>query len=152
MSSIPSVESLLPVASSFQDGFIIKYVKPDMMSPIGMPSVQSLLDTSLYIPIGVSFQNGFIIKYVLKEEDLRAKLIRIMNENGDDEIDDDEEFEEKDFDEYCEQCLGHYSSKSTYACQNGDGLNFCCEVCMEGYEDDSDEEDDPVSVLDTPFN
>jgi hypothetical protein len=166
MSSIPSVQSLLPVASSFQDGFIIKYVKPDMMSPIGMPSVQSLLDTSLYIPIVVSFQNGFIIKYVLKEEDLqdlRAKLRRIMNENGvdeiDDDTDDDEEFEEKDYDSSCEQCLGQYSSKSKYVCQNGDGLNFCCENCMEEYEDDSDEEesdsdeeDDPVSVLDTPFN
>jgi len=159
MSSIPSVQSLLPVASSFQDGFIIKYVKPDMMSPIGMPSVQSLLDTSLYISIVVSFQNGFIIKYVLKEEedsseeeeeyvDLHARLSKILDEADDT----DEEFEEKDFDTCCEHCLGQYSSKSKYAYKNVDDLDFCCEDCMEQYEDDSDEEDDPVSVLDTPFN
>jgi len=83
------------------------------------------------------------IKYVIL---IRKKETHMTTTIVDDDEEFDEEFEEKDFDECCEQCLGHYSSKSKYACQNDHGLNFCCENCEEQYEDDSDEEDD------TPFN
>ena len=76
------------------------------------------------------------------EEELRAKLMKIMEENKDDEIDEDEdeeyfdEFKKSKYDLMCEKCLGDYSSKSKYACKDGDGLTFCCEDCMLAYDED----------------